>query len=111
MLVLEVPIMVRGALSRARGQPAIHSSISDMMGFGHDPTGSIRFPGRAKCQRATAIVELASGRVRSRGLRRFEATDLAVSKPVVDEGQELSCDRHTGLELAAALCDAKEVGA
>jgi hypothetical protein len=49
VLVLEVPIIVRGALSRARGQPAIHSSISDMMGFGHDPTGSIRFPGRARC--------------------------------------------------------------
>jgi len=27
------------------GQPAIHSSISDMMGFGHVPTGSIRNDG------------------------------------------------------------------
>ena|ERR1700694_3339363 len=34
-------------LSQVPGQPAIHSSIADMMGFGHDPTGSIRFPGRA----------------------------------------------------------------
>ena len=30
----------------ARGLPAIHSSISDMMGFGHVPTGSIRLLGR-----------------------------------------------------------------
>jgi hypothetical protein len=45
-VVLQVPITVQGgSVTGARGQPAIHSSISDMMGFGHVPTGSISFPG------------------------------------------------------------------
>ena len=36
----------RGSVTGTRGLPAIHSSISDMMGIGHVPTGSIRIPGR-----------------------------------------------------------------
>src|SRR5579863_135742 len=101
-----------GSVTGARWQPAIHSSITDMMGFGHDPTGSIRCSAAPSDWRATAIVELASERVhRSRGLGCFETTDLAVSKPVVDEGQELSCDSRTRLVLAAALGDPSVVGA
>ena len=46
-LCRQVPITASEALfTGTRGLPAIHSSISDMMGIGHVPTGSIRIPGR-----------------------------------------------------------------
>jgi hypothetical protein len=33
----------------------------------------------------------------------LERADLAVSEPVVDEGEELSRDGHSGLELSSVL--------
>ena len=42
------PSLRSGLCRGPGGQPAIHSSIPDMMGFGHVPTGSIRNDGHAR---------------------------------------------------------------
>ena len=110
--VFEIPITVKGALSWAC-LAASHSFV-DLRHDGFRPRsdGLNQMLDRAKCKRATAIVERAPERVRrSRGLMRFETTDLPVSKPVVNEGEKLSGDRHTRLVLAAVLGDPLVIGA
>ena len=97
-------------LSRSRGQPAIHSSISAHDGVRPRPDGlnQKRRPHRSRW--ATAIVELASvrGRDSSGGL---EASDLPVAHCVESEGEQLAGDGHAGLVLAGVLGDALVVGA
>lgn len=99
----------RGSVTGTRGLPAIHSSISDMMGFGHVPTGSIRMLGRTRCGPRRSSSSRRSRACRSRSLRPFEAADLAASKGVEDEGQELPGDGHPGLVATPALGNAPVV--
>jgi hypothetical protein len=109
-VVLRVPITARGVLSRSRGQPAIHSSISAHDGVRPRPDG-LNQKGRPHRSRwATALVELASvrGRDSSGGL---EASDLSVAQGIEDECEQLSGDRHPGFVLAGVLGDAPVVGA
>src|SRR5580704_19420570 len=87
-VVLRVPITA-WVLSRSRGQPAIHSSISAHDGVRPRPDGlnQKRRPHRSRW--ATALVELASVRGRDSG-GGLEASDLSVAQCVEDEGQELA---------------------
>ena len=97
-------------LSRSRGQPAIHSSISAHDGVRPRPDGlnQKRRPHRSRW--ATAFVEHASVRGRDSG-GGLEASDLPVAHGVEDKGQELAGHRDAGLVLAGVLGDAPVVGA
>src|SRR5580704_12395414 len=108
-VVLRVPITA-WVLSRSRGQPAIHSSISAHDGVRPRPDGlnQKRRPHRSRW--ATALVELASVRGRDSGCG-LEASDFSVAQCVEDEGQELAGDGDAGLVLAGVLGDAFVVGA
>ena len=96
-------------LSRSRGQPAIHSSISAHDGVRPRPDGlnQKRRPHRSRW--ATAYVELASVRGRDSG-GGLEASDFSVAQCVEDKGQELAGHRDAGLVLAGVLGDALVVG-
>src|SRR5580704_19296451 len=83
-VVLRVPITA-WVLSRSRGQPAIHSSISAHDGVRPRPDGLNQKVGHARLGRATALVELASIRGRDSG-GGLEASDLPVAHRVEDEG-------------------------
>ena len=73
-------------LSRSRGQPAIHSSISAHDGVRPRPDGlnQKRRPHRSRW--ATALVEQASVRGRDSG-GGLEASDFSVAQCVEDEGE------------------------
>ena len=98
-MVLRVPITAR-VLSRSRGQPAIHSSISAHDGVRPRPDGlnQKRRPHRSRW--ATAFVELASVRGRDSG-GGLEASDLPVAQCVEDEGQSLRATATRALYLPA----------
>jgi hypothetical protein len=100
-----------GERGLCHGHPwAASHSFVDLRHDGYRPRsdGLNQVPRPHRSRRATALVELAPKRVRrSRGLGCFEAADLAVSKRIEDEGQELACDRDSCLVLAPALGDAR----
>ena len=88
----------RGSVTGTRGLPAIHSSISDMMGFGHVPTGSIGFPAAPETAgHGVSRARVGAVSAAHAGLLSSEATDLAISKGVEGEGQELPGHGHAGL--------------
>ena len=107
--MLRVPITA-WVLSRSRGQPAIHSSISAHDGVRPRPDGLNQKRRPHQGRWATAFVEHASVRGRDSG-GGLEASDLPVAQGVEDEGQQLAGDRDPGLVLAGVLGDAFVVGA
>jgi hypothetical protein len=108
-VVLRVPISAR-VLSRPRGQPAIHSSISAHDGVRPRPDGLNQKRRPHQSRWATAFVERASVRDRDSG-GALEASDLPTAQCVEDEGQELAGDGDPSLVLAGVLGDACVVGA
>jgi hypothetical protein len=95
--------------SQVPEQPAIHSSITDMMGFGHSPAGSSGIPATPS-KRATALVERASPCPPLTRPCELRDSGPRVSEPVVDESQELPGHGHACLVFAPALGDAQVVG-
>lgn len=108
-VVLRVPITARGVLSRSRGQPAIHSSISAHDGVRPRPDGLNQKRRPHQGRWTTAIVELASVRGRDSG-RGLEASDLPVAQCIEDEREQLAGHRHAGLVLACVFGHALVVG-
>ena len=82
-------------LSRSRGQPAIHSSISAHDGVRPRPDGLNQKRRPHQSRWATALVELASVRSRDSG-GGLGASDLPVAPRIEDEGQELAGDGDPG---------------
>ena len=109
MWCCEFPSLLE-VLSRSRGQPAIHSSISAHDGVRPRPDGLNQEQRPHRGRWATAFAELASVRGRDSG-GGLEASDLPVSQGVEDKGLELAGHRHAGLVLAGVLGDAFVVGA
>jgi hypothetical protein len=99
-------------LSHERPRAASRSFV-DLRHDGIRPRsdGLNQIPRPHQLWQSTAITELAPDRVRrSCGLCSFEPADLAISKAVVDEGQELPGHGHPCLVLGPALGDASVVG-
>jgi hypothetical protein len=103
---LLVPIKVSGTETGTRRSPAIHSPITAHDGVRPRPSGLNQIS-RPHQMELWGPRQYSSSRwsvsFRSRGLLGLERADLAVSEPVVDEGEELSRDGHSGLELSSVL--------
>ena len=109
---LLLPIKVSGTETGTRRSPAIHSPITAHDGVRPRSSGLNQFFSAALNDRGPR--QYSSSRwsvsMRSRGLNGLKTGDLAVSKAVVDQGEELSRHGDAGFVLAGMGGDAVVVG-